>query len=64
MGRQGNFGCSDHEIAEFKIAGGGSRAKGKITSLDFRRDFDLFRDLLERVLWDKAPEGRGAKKAC
>ncbi|GAB0179340.1 hypothetical protein GRJ2_000399300 [Grus japonensis] len=46
---EGNLGCSDHEIVEFRILRGGSQAKSKITSLDFRRDdFGLFRDLLER----------------
>ncbi|KFQ76045.1 hypothetical protein N337_12204, partial [Phoenicopterus ruber ruber] len=33
-------------------------------SLDFRRaDFGLFRDLLGRVPWDKALEGRGAQES-
>ncbi|GAB0210292.1 cAMP-dependent protein kinase inhibitor alpha [Grus japonensis] len=35
---------------------------GKLTTLEFRRaDFGLFRDLLGRVPWDKALEGRGAQ---
>ncbi|KFV20591.1 hypothetical protein N340_07832, partial [Tauraco erythrolophus] len=33
-------------------------------TLDFRRaDFGLFRDLLARVQWDKALEGRGAQES-
>ncbi|KFV09134.1 hypothetical protein N340_03481, partial [Tauraco erythrolophus] len=33
-------------------------------TLDFRRaDFDLFRDLLGRVQWDEALEGRGAQES-
>ncbi|PKU35594.1 glycerol kinase [Limosa lapponica baueri] len=43
---KGNLGCSDHEMVEFRILRGWSRAKSKITSLDFRRaDFGLFRGL-------------------
>ncbi|KFQ04942.1 hypothetical protein N329_07333, partial [Haliaeetus albicilla] len=39
-------------------------AHSKLTTLDFRRaDFGLFRDLLGRVPWDKALEGRGAQES-
>ncbi|KFW61745.1 hypothetical protein AS28_00352, partial [Pygoscelis adeliae] len=39
-------------------------AHSELTTLDFRRaDFGLFRDLLGRVPWDKAPEGRGAQES-
>ncbi|KFM05090.1 hypothetical protein AS27_03707, partial [Aptenodytes forsteri] len=38
-------------------------AHSKLTALDLRRaDFGLFRDLLGRVPWDKALEGRGAQE--
>lgn len=48
---------------EFKIPRGESGAKGTIRSLDLRRgDVDLFGVLLQRVLWDKVTDGRGAKK--
>lgn len=44
---------------DFRIPRGGRRVKNKPTALDIRRaDFDLIKDLLERVLWDKALEGR------
>jgi len=40
---EGSFGFSDREIGEFWILRGGSKAKCKITTLDFRRDdFGLF----------------------
>jgi len=40
----------------------GRRMKRKITLLDFRRvDFDFLKDLVERIPWDKALEGRGAQ---
>jgi len=43
----GSLGCSDHEMVEFRILRGGSRAVSRITALDFRRaNFSLFKDLL------------------
>ena len=42
----GMLGCSNHEIVEFKIQSGRSRAKSRIASLAFQRaNFDLFQDL-------------------
>ncbi|GAB0187153.1 hypothetical protein GRJ2_001180600 [Grus japonensis] len=59
---KGSLGCSDHEMMEFKILRAVRRAHSKLTTLDFRRtDFGLFRDLLGRVPWDKALDGRGAQ---
>ncbi|GAB0204992.1 hypothetical protein GRJ2_002964800 [Grus japonensis] len=59
---KGSPGCSDHEMVEFKILRAARRAHSKLTTLDFRRaDFGLFRDLLGRIPWDKALEGRGAQ---
>ncbi|GAB0180593.1 hypothetical protein GRJ2_000524600 [Grus japonensis] len=58
----GSLGCSDHEMVELKVLRAVRRAHSKLTTLDFRRaDFGLSRDLLGRVPWDKAPEGRGAQ---
>ncbi|GAB0199286.1 hypothetical protein GRJ2_002394000 [Grus japonensis] len=54
--------CSDHEMVEFKMLRAVRRAQSKLITLNFRRvDFDLFRDLLGRVPWDKALEGRGSQ---
>ena len=59
---KGSLGCSDHEMVEFKILRAARRVHSKLTTLDFRRaDFGLFRDLLGRIPWDKALEGRGAQ---
>ncbi|MCQ4179366.1 hypothetical protein FK518_27770, partial [Klebsiella pneumoniae] len=59
---KGSLGCSDHEMVEFKILRAVRRACSKLSTLDFRRaDFGLFRDLLGKVPWDKALEGRGAQ---
>ena len=58
---QGSLGCSDHEIVEFKILRAERRAHSKLTILDFRRaDFG---NLLCRVPWDKALEGRGVQES-
>jgi len=49
-------------MMEFKILTVERRVHSKLTTLDFRRaDFGLFRELLARVSWDKALEGRGAQ---
>ncbi|GAB0183953.1 mitochondrial enolase superfamily member 1 [Grus japonensis] len=59
---KGSLGCSDHKMVEFRILRAARRAHSKLTILDFRRaDFGLFRDLLGRIPWDKALEGRGAQ---
>ncbi|GAB0209397.1 mitochondrial enolase superfamily member 1 [Grus japonensis] len=51
-------------MAEFKILRGRSRAISRITTLDFRRgNFGLFRDLLGRIPWVRALEGKGAQES-
>jgi len=43
----GTHGCSNHEIVEFRILRGGSRAISRIKTLDLRRaNFGLFKELL------------------
>ncbi|GAB0206764.1 mitochondrial enolase superfamily member 1 [Grus japonensis] len=60
----GSLGCSDHEMVEFRILRGRSRAVSRITTLDFRRaNFGLFKDLLGRIPWVKALEGKGAQES-
>jgi len=60
----GSLGCSDHEIVEFRILHGGSRAISRITTLDFRKAiFGLFKDLLGGIQWVRALEGRGIKES-
>jgi len=59
----GRLGCSDHEVLELRILGGGSRAIGRIKTLDLRRtDFALFKELLEGIPWARALEGRGVQE--
>lgn len=56
----GCLGCSDHEMVKFKTLRAERRMCSELTTLYFRRaDFDLFRNLLDRVLWDKHLDGRG-----
>jgi len=60
----GNLGCSDHEMVEFGNLHGGNRAISRITTLDFRRaNFGLFKDLLGRIAWVRALEGRGLQES-
>ena len=60
----GRLGCSDHQIVEFRILCGGSRAVSRIKTLDLRRaTFGLFRELLGGIPWAKALESRGSKSA-
>jgi len=57
-------GCSDHEMVEFRILYGGSRAVSGIKTLDFRRaNFGLFKDLLGGIPWGTALEGRGVQES-
>ncbi|PKU30268.1 glycerol kinase [Limosa lapponica baueri] len=61
---RGSLGCSDHEMVEFMILCGRSRAKSRITTLDFRSaDFGLFKDLLGGIPWAKALEGREVQES-
>ena len=61
---KGSLGYSDHEMVEFKILRAARRAHGKLATLGFRRaDFGLFRNLLGRVPWDKALEGRRVQES-
>lgn len=40
------------------------RTPSKLTAMAFRKvDFGLFKDLLGRVQWDRAPERRGAQES-
>jgi len=48
-------------MVKFKILRAARRVHSKLITLDFRRTgFGLWRDLLGKVAWDKALEGRGA----
>ena len=59
---KGNLGCSDHKMVQFKILRASKTVLNKLATLDFRRaDFELFRELLGRVTWEKALEGRGVQ---
>jgi len=61
---KGSLGCSDHEMVKFKILRAARWVHSKLATLDFRRaDFGLLRNLLSRILWDKALEGRWAQES-
>ncbi|PKU48920.1 rna-directed dna polymerase from mobile element jockey-like [Limosa lapponica baueri] len=60
---KGSLGYRDHEIVECKILRAARRAHSKLTTLDFwTADFDSS-DLLGRVPWDKALEGRETQES-
>jgi len=60
----GRLGCSDHEMVEFRILRGGSRAVSRITTLDFRRaNFGLFKDLLGGMPWVRALQAMGVQES-
>jgi len=51
-------------MVEFKILRASKRVCSKFATLDFRRaDLELFRELLGKVTWEKALEGRGAQES-
>lgn len=53
------LGCSDHEMVEFNTLRTWRRVFRKLITPDFRRtEFALFKDLLDRALWDKGLWGR------
>lgn len=56
---KGSLGCNYHEMVQFGILRAARRNHRKLSILDFRRaDFFLFSDLLGRIPWDEATEGR------
>ena len=60
---KGSLGCSDHETVDFKILRASKRVCSKLATLDFRRtDFELFKELLGRVTWEKGLKGGGAQE--
>jgi len=59
----GRLNCSDHEMMEFRILRGGSRAISRIKTLDLRRgNFGLFKGLLGGIPWARALEGMGVQE--
>ena len=59
----GRLGCSDHEMVEFRILRGGSRAIIRIKTLELRRaNFALFKELLGGIPWARALDGRGVQE--
>jgi len=59
----GRLGCSDHEMVEFRILRGGSRALSRYKTLELRRaNFGLFKELLGGIPWARSLEGRGVQE--
>lgn len=49
----GSLGCSDHALTEFVVLGNMDLAKSKVRTLNFERpNFQLFKDLVDRIPWN------------
>ena len=60
----GSLGSSDHEMVDFRILRGRSRATSQVTTLDFKRaNFGLFKDLLGGIPWLGLWKAWGSKRA-
>ncbi|CAM4574228.1 unnamed protein product [Lepidochelys olivacea] len=60
----GNLGCSDHELVEFKILTQGRKVSSRIRTLDFRKaDFDSLRELMGRIPWGNNMRGKGVQES-
>lgn len=60
---QGSLGRADYEMVGFRLLRGGSRGKKQDRSAGLQETrlwLSDFKDLLGRVPWDEALEGRGA----
>ena len=58
------LGQSNHEIVEFSILGDVRRVTSKTAILNFQKaDFDLFRMLVARILWESLLKGKGVQEA-
>ncbi|PKU43988.1 glycerol kinase [Limosa lapponica baueri] len=61
---KGSFGCSGHERVEFMILKAVRRVHNKLTNMNFRGAYcGLSKELLRRVPWDEALEGRGPQES-
>ena len=60
---KGSLGCSDNKIVELKVLMVSEKVCSKFAVLDFRRDFEIFMELLGRITQEKALEGRGTQES-
>jgi len=59
----GRLSCSDHEMVEFRILRGESRAISRIKTLDLRRaNFGFFKELLGGIPWASVLEVMGVQE--
>jgi len=56
----GHLGHSNHEMTEFSILGQARSEDIRTATLEFqRKDFGLFKSLVDRVLWEAILKGKG-----
>ncbi|KAJ7413819.1 glycerol kinase [Willisornis vidua] len=57
---KGSLSCSGYEIVTFEILRAGRRVHSKLNTMDLGKQ--TFRDLIGRVPWDKALQGKWAQE--
>ena len=60
----GSLGCSHHALVEFTVLKDTGQAKSKVRTLNFRKaNFQLFKELVNRTLWETALRDKGAEQS-
>jgi len=60
----GSLGCSDRSLVEFAVLRRKSQVKSEVRTLNFRNvNFQLFKQLVNRSLWETALRGKGAEQS-
>ncbi|GAB0209193.1 hypothetical protein GRJ2_003385000 [Grus japonensis] len=60
----GSLGCSDHALVEFTVLRDMGQVKSKVRTLNFRKaNFQLFKELVNRTLWETALRDKGAEQS-
>jgi len=59
----GSLGCSDHALVEFAVLRDMGKARSVVRTLNFRKaNFQLFKELVSRTLWEMVLRDRGAEQ--
>jgi len=62
---RGSLGCSDHELVEFTVLRDIGKAKSIVRTQNFRKaNFQLFKELVSRTLWEMVHRDRGEEQSC
>jgi len=59
-----SLGCSDHALVEFTVLRDTGQSKTKVRTLNFRKaNFQLFKQLVNRILWETVLRDKGAEQS-